>query len=85
MKVMLILVVTPFLILRHSDDSHIFGKGIITPPLSDFECPRKTLCAHLIIGWGEHPPPIFPEKFECQAQNPVSTYHYLSANQHSAQ
>ena len=48
MRVMLLMVATPFLILRHSDgieydvtDFRIFGEGGVTLPLSDFECPRK--------------------------------------------
>ena len=74
MRVML-LMGTPFLILRHSDDSRIFGEGVVTPPLSDFECPRKTLCVHLIIGWGEHPPSTFFGEFKCQAQKPCEYIH----------
>ena len=71
MRVMLLMVVTSFLILRHSDDSHIFGEGIVTPPISDFECPRKTICVHLIIGWCEHPPSTFTGESQCRAQNPI--------------
>ena len=85
MRVMLLMVVTPFLILRHSDDFRIFGEGIVTLPISNFECPRKTLCAHLIIGWCEHPPSSFIREFECQAQNTIRipTQYYPLANQHS--
>ena len=84
MRVMLLMVVTPFLILRRSDDSRIFGEGIVTSLISDFKCPRKTLCAHLIIGWCEHPPSSFIGEFECQAQNPIRipTQYYPLANQH---
>ena len=54
-------------------------------PFQIFECPRKTLCAHLIIGWCEHPPSTFIGEFECQAQNPIRIpiQHYPLTNQHT--
>ena len=46
MRVMLLMVVSAFLILRHSDDSRFFDEGVVTSPLSDFECPAQNpMCA----------------------------------------
>ena len=81
MRVMLLMVVTPFHILRHNDEFRIFWRGCRHPPHFRFRMPAQTSMRASRVG--EHPSPTFSGESECRVQNPifVPTQHYPLAKQ----